>query len=75
MINLSNIFLTKHEIKILKLGISFTPTPKHKISELETDIYYFIGQLRLTYHFHDSTYEEKSVVKNESTFTPQNTEN
>ena len=73
VINLSNIFLTRHEIEILKLGLSFTP--KHNISELEKDIYYFIRKLRLTYHFRDSTYEDKSIVKNESTFTPKNNEN
>ena len=65
--NFSNIFLTKDEIEILKLGISFTPTPKHNISELETDVYNLIRKLRLTYHFRDSTYE--------STFTPKNNEN
>ena len=73
--NFSNIFLTKDEIEILKLGLSFTPTPKHNISELETDIYNFIRKLRLTYHFRDSTYEDISIVKNESTFTPKNNEN
>ena len=49
-------FLTKHEIEILKLGLSFTLTPKPNICELETDIYHFIGKLRLTYRFCDSTY-------------------
>ena len=68
-------FLTKHETEILKLGLSFTATPKHNISELETDIYNFIRKLRLTYHFRDSTYEDKSIFKNESTFTPKNNEN
>ena len=29
----------------------------------------------MTYHFRDSTYEDKSVVKNESRFTPKNNEN
>ena len=68
-------FLTKHKIEILKLGLFFTPTSKYNISELETDIYQFIRKLRLTYHFRDSTYEGKSIVKNESTFTPKNNEN
>ena len=75
VINLSNIFLTKHQIEILKLGLSFTPTPKNNISDLETDIYHFIRKLRLTYHFRDLTYEDKSVVKNKSTFIPKNNEN
>ena len=30
--SLPNLFLTKHEIEILKLGLSFTPTPKYNIS-------------------------------------------
>ena len=68
-------FLTKHEIEILKLRLSFTPTPKTNICELETDIYHFIGKLCLTYRFCVSTYEDKSIVKNESTFTPKNVEN
>ena len=55
VIILSNIFLTKHEIEILKLGLCFIPTSKHNISELETDIYNLITTLCLTYHFRDST--------------------
>ena len=72
---MSNTFLTKHEIEILKLGLSFTPTPKHNISEPETDIYHFIRKLSLTYHFRDSSYQDQSVVKSESTFTQKNNEN
>ena len=53
----------------------FTPTSKYNNSELETDIYYLIKKLRLTHHFRDSTCEGKSIVKNESTFTPKNNEN
>ena len=75
VINLSGIFLTKHRIEILKPELSFTPTPKNNISEQETDIYHFIRKLCLTYHFRDSTYEDKSIVKNESTFTPKINEN
>ena len=63
------------EIEILKLGLPFTPTPKQNISELDTDIHHFIRKLHLTYHFHDLTYEDKSIFKNESTFTPKNNEN
>ena len=66
VINLSNMFLTKHEIEILKLGLSFTLTPKPNICELETDIYHFIGKLCWTYRFCVLTYEDKSIVKNES---------
>ena len=45
------------------------------VSELETDIYDFIRKLRLTYQFPDSTYEDKSTVKNVSIFTPKTNEN
>ena len=37
VIILSKIFSTKHEIEILSLGLSCTLTPKHNISELETN--------------------------------------
>ena len=45
------------------------------MSELETDTYHFIRKLCFTYHFRDLTYVDKSIVKNESTFTPKNNEN
>ena len=60
---------------MLKRGLSFRLTSKHNISELETDIYNFIRKLHLTYHFRHSTYEDKSVVKNAATFTPETNEN
>ena len=73
VINLSDIFLTKHEIEILKLGLSFTKTWTffygNVRSELETDIYHCIRKPLLAYHLRDSTYEGKLFVKNESTFT------
>ena len=73
-INLCNIFLTKDKIEILKLRLSFTPTPKHNISELETDIYKLIRKVHPTYHCRDSTYEDESIVKNASTFTRKTNE-
>ena len=48
VINLSNIPLSSNEINVL---LSFTPTPKSNIPELEVDIFDFIRKLRLTYHF------------------------
>ena len=47
-INLSNVFLTKHEMKILKHGISFPPKPKLNISQVETQIYNVVRKLGLT---------------------------
>ena len=38
-INLSNIPLTQDEIDILKLGLSFTLTPKQNIAQLENDVH------------------------------------
>ena len=63
VINLSNIPLSSNEINVLKLGLSFTPTPKSNIPELEADIFDFIRKLRLTYHFRNSIYHDESIVK------------
>ena len=41
-LNLSNVPLTQEEMDILKLGLSFTPTPKQNIAELENNIFQFI---------------------------------
>ena len=75
VINLSNIPLSSNEINVLKLGLSFTPTPKSNIPELEAYIFYFIRKLRLTYHFRNSIYHDESIVKPTSTFTPKPNEN
>ena len=75
LINLSNIPLSKNEINVLKLGLSFTPTPKSNIPELEADIVDFIRKLRLTYHFRNPIYHDESIVKPTSTFTPKPNEN
>ena len=75
VINLSNIPLSSNEINVIKLGLSFTPTPKSNIPELEADIFDFIRKLRLTYHFRNSIYHHESIVKPTSTFTPKPNEN
>ena len=69
VINVSNIPLSSNKFNVLKLGLSFTPTPKSDIPELEPDIFDFIKKLRLTYHFRNSTYHDESIVKPTSTFT------
>ena len=43
--NLSNKFLIKDEVEMLKFGLSFTLTAKHKISELEDYIYNIIRKI------------------------------
>ena len=75
VMNLSNIPLSSNAINVLKLGLSFTPTPKSNIPELEADIFNFIRKLRLTYHFRNSIYHDESIVKPTSTFTPKPNEN
>ena len=75
MLNLSNIPLSQDEIGILKLGLSFTPTPKQNIAELENDIFQFTTKLRLTCHYRNSNIADESIVKLESTFTPKLNEN
>ena len=72
---MSNIPLSNNEINILKLGLSFTPTAKSNIPELEADIFDFIKNLRLTYHFRNSIYHDESILKPTSTFTPKPNEN
>ena len=39
ILNLSNVPLTQRKIHILKLALSFTPTPKQNIAELENNIF------------------------------------
>ena len=63
VINLSNIPLSSNEINVLKLGLSFTPTPKSNIPELEANIFDFIRKLRLTHRFRNSIYHDESTVK------------
>lgn len=45
VINLSNKVLIKDEVEMLKFGLSFTLTAKHKISELENYIYNIIRKI------------------------------
>ena len=39
ILNLSNVPLAQRKIHILKLALSFTPTPKQNIAELENNIF------------------------------------
>ena len=41
ILNLSNVPLTQDQIDIFKLGLSFIPTLKQNIAELENDIFQF----------------------------------
>ena len=75
ILNLSNVPLTQEEIYILKLGLSFIPTPKQNIAELENDIFQFTRKLQLIYHYRNSNIVDESIVKLESTYTPKPNEN
>ena len=54
IINLSNISLFSNEINVSRLGLSFIPTSKSNIPELDADIFDFNRKLRLTHHFRNS---------------------
>ena len=77
VINLFSINLTEEEIEVLKLGLSFTPTPSPNIPELEEDIFNFTRKLRLTYHFRNTKEKEytTSLISNKSKWTPNTREN
>ena len=75
MLNISNIVLNDDEIELLCKGMSFCPTPIPDINELNDDLYNFTRHLRLKYHFRNSDFEDLSIVKPPSTFTPPSNQN
>lgn len=62
--------MNQKEVELLCKGLSFCPTPPPNIPELTNDIFQFTRQLRLIYHFRDSTYVDNSIVRLPSAFTP-----
>ena len=71
IINLSGRDLTRDEIKLLKRGLKFTPTPQADKKGLEADMQEFQRKLRLLEHFQDyKSTTENSIVKNRSNFVP-----
>ena len=75
MFYLSYVPLTQEGIDILKLGLSFTPTPKQKMTKLENSFFQFTRKLRLIYHYRKSNIVDESIVKLEWTYTPKPNEN
>ena len=63
VLNLPNAPLNNDEISVSKLGSSFTPTPPQNILDLEYDLYQFSQNLRLTYHFRNSNFQEVSLIR------------
>ena len=78
VLNLSDITLTDGEVRVLTLGLSFCPTPKANVVELERDIFQFVRKVRLKYHFANmdtgeipETPPTESLIKLPSNFTPK----
>ena len=71
ILNSSNVPFTQDEKGILKLGLSFTPTPKQNIAELRNDPKKF----QLIYNYPNSNIVDESILKLESTYTPKPNEN
>ena len=74
VINISSITLKEDEIRLLMLGMSFTPTPTSDMHDLERDLYELSRKLRLTYHFRNSKYIDSSIIKLKSDFCPKRNE-
>ena len=77
ILNLSSTKLTEIQIKVLNKGLKFTPTRRENSYELKADIETFTRKLRLIEYFHDkgSPDDEKSLVRNKSTFYPEHNRN
>ena len=74
IINLSSCDLSTNEIKLLRRGIKFTPTPDINKSELKDDIEEFGRKLRLVEYFDNHQNEtDPSILRNKSNFVPAKT--
>ena len=63
--------LSKDQINVLKLGLKFCPTPNSNIPELKRDLKEFERKFRLKEFFHDSNFQDDSIVRNKSKFHPE----
>ena len=79
MIRQINLYLTKGQIELLKLGLTFTPTPKFDLYTMQNDLLAFIWKLRLIYNFTDinenKINSDQSLFKPKLTWTPPFTKN
>ena len=75
VLNLSDTILSKGEIDVLLLGLSFCPTPRRDIFKLEEDIYELTRKVRLNFEFVNSKTSFKEItpplVKLPSKFMPK----
>ena len=63
VLSFSKLLLNNDENSVLKLGLSFTPTPPQNIPDLEYNLYQFLRKRRLTYHFRNSNFQDVFLVK------------
>ena len=76
IINISKVDLNNDEIKILKKGPKFTPTPRQDAGDLKKDVFSFCRKLRLREYFSDvEMVNDESIARNKSTFTPERNRN
>ena len=72
-INLSDQSLNEDQIELLKLGLTFTSTPKLDLNTMGNDLLAFICKLHLIYHFNEVNENEinpdQSLLKPKSTCT------
>ena len=74
IINLSDQSLTEYQTGFLKLGLAFTPIPRFDLNTMEKDLFAFIYNFCLIYHFTDINEDEinpdQSLLKSKLTWTP-----
>lgn len=71
IVNLSSHQLSQQQIKLLSLGLKFTPTPIKNKDEVIKDTREFTRKLRLGEYFLDAGHDtDESIVKNKSNFIP-----
>ena len=63
---------SRYENNILLCGLKFTPTPKHNIIQLKSDIHNYTQKMCLTEFFHNAPENNnlQNLFKTKSNFTP-----
>jgi uncharacterized protein (UPF0305 family) len=67
IINISSKDLSNSEIRLLKRGLKFTPTPRPNKDELVSDIKGFTRKLRLMEYFNSQEHSDDQDISNEHT--------
>ena len=71
IVNCSSITLTPSQIELLKKGLKFCPVPKNtNLTELSADVRSLSRKMRLNEFFHDKDFQQQSIMKKPSSFTP-----